>query len=75
SYLSLNSHQTNNIMKLLTIITSIFAPLTFIAGIYGMNFENIPELKWKYGYFLSLTVMLMIGIAMLLYFKRRGWFK
>lgn len=75
SYLSLNSHQTNNVMKLLTIITSIFAPLTFIAGIYGMNFENIPELEWKYGYFLSLTLMFIIGVAMLLYFRRQGWFK
>lgn len=75
SYLSLNSHQTNNVMKLLTIITSIFAPLTFIAGIYGMNFDNIPELRWKYGYFLSLGLMAVIGAAMLFYFRRRGWFK
>ncbi|KGR91742.1 metal transporter [Ureibacillus massiliensis 4400831 = CIP 108448 = CCUG 49529] len=75
SYLSLNSHQTNNVMKMLTIITSIFAPLTFIAGIYGMNFENIPELTWEYGYFLSLGLMGFIGVAMLLWFWRRGWFK
>lgn len=75
SYISLNSHQTNNVMKLLTIITSIFAPLTFIAGIYGMNFEYIPELSWKYGYFASLIVMAIIGISMLIWFKRKGWFK
>ncbi|ATP39771.1 magnesium and cobalt transport protein CorA [Solibacillus sp. R5-41] len=75
SYLSLNSHQTNNVMKVLTIITSIFAPLTFIAGIYGMNFENIPELTWKYGYFLSLGLMGTIGILMYLWFKSKGWFK
>ncbi|WP_428910735.1 magnesium/cobalt transporter CorA [Niallia sp. Krafla_26] len=75
SYLSLNSHQTNNVMKVLTIITSIFAPLTFIAGIYGMNFENIPELSWKYGYFLSLGLMGVIGVFMYLWFKRKGWFK
>lgn len=75
SFLSLNSHQTNNVMKLLTIITSIFAPLTFIAGIYGMNFENIPELSWKYGYFSSIGVMVMIGGVMLLWFKKKGWFK
>ncbi|MBU7595310.1 magnesium/cobalt transporter CorA [Metabacillus halosaccharovorans] len=75
SYLSLNSHQTNNVMKVLTIITSIFAPLTFIAGIYGMNFENMPELTWKYGYFLSLGLMVVIGILMFLWFKSKGWFK
>ncbi|MFP3918070.1 magnesium/cobalt transporter CorA [Lysinibacillus telephonicus] len=75
SYLSLSSQQTNNVMKLLTIITSIFAPLTFIAGIYGMNFENIPELSWKYGYFLSLGLMALIGVTMLLWFKKKGWFK
>ncbi|TLS37069.1 magnesium/cobalt transporter CorA [Pseudalkalibacillus caeni] len=74
SYLSLNSHQTNNVMKVLTIITSIFAPLTFIAGIYGMNFENMPELTWKYGYFLSLGLMGIIGVAMYLWFRRKGWF-
>lgn len=75
SYISMNSHQTNNVMKLLTIITSIFAPLTFIAGIYGMNFENIPELSWKYGYFMTLCVMLVIGFTMLLWFRQKGWFR
>ncbi|TSI06217.1 magnesium/cobalt transporter CorA [Lysinibacillus sp. BW-2-10] len=75
SYLSLNSHQTNNVMKLLTIITSIFAPLTFIAGIYGMNFENIPELRWENGYFFSLGLMMVIGVVMLLWFRKKGWFK
>ena len=75
SYLSLNAHQTNNVMKVLTIITSIFAPLTFIAGIYGMNFEHMPELAWKYGYFLTLVVMGITGVSMWILFKRRGWFK
>ncbi|PAD67547.1 magnesium and cobalt transport protein CorA [Bacillus sp. 7586-K] len=75
SYLSLNSHQTNNVMKVLTIITSIFAPLTFIAGIYGMNFENMPELTWKYGYFICLGLMGLSGVSMFLWFKRKGWFK
>lgn len=75
SYLSLSSQQTNNVMKLLTIITSIFAPLTFIAGIYGMNFEHIPELSWKYGYFFSLGLMAAIGVLMFLWFKKEGWFK
>lgn len=74
SYLSLNSHQTNNVMKLLTIMTSIFSPLTFIVGIYGMNFENMPELSWKYGYFLSLGIMGILGGSMYLWFKKKGWF-
>lgn len=75
SYLSLNSHQTNNVMKVLTIITSIFAPLTFIVGIYGMNFENMPELTWKYGYFLTLGIMGIMGVSMFIWFKKKGWFK
>ncbi|PKH10216.1 MULTISPECIES: magnesium/cobalt transporter CorA [Planomicrobium] len=75
SYLSLNSHQTNNVMKVLTIITSIFAPLTFIAGIYGMNFEHMPELTWQYGYFLTLVVMVVLAVAMFGWFRRLGWFK
>lgn len=74
NYLSINSHKMNKIMTILTIITSIFIPLTFIAGIYGMNFENMPELRWKYGYFYVLGVMALIFILMLLWFKRKGWF-
>jgi len=75
SYLSLNAHQTNNVMKVLTIITSIFAPLTLLAGIYGMNFENMPELTWEYGYFLAIGLMGIVGISMYLWFKKMGWFK
>ncbi|WP_404459486.1 magnesium/cobalt transporter CorA [Oceanobacillus kapialis] len=75
SYLSLNSHQTNNVMKVLTIITSIFAPLTLIAGIYGMNFQYMPELTWKYGYFVSIAIMAIIAVSMFLWFKKMGWFK
>ncbi|GGM32151.1 putative metal ion transporter YfjQ [Paraliobacillus quinghaiensis] len=74
NYLSLNSHQTNEVMKVLTIITSIFAPLTFIAGIYGMNFVNMPELEWEYGYFVVLGVMGVMAVVMYLWFKRKGWF-
>ncbi|MCQ6276248.1 magnesium/cobalt transporter CorA [Bacillus sp. V3B] len=74
SYLSLNSHQTNNVMKVLTIITSIFAPLTFVAGIYGMNFEYMPELTWEYGYFFVLGFMGIMGIVMFLWFKKKKWF-
>lgn len=74
SYLSLNAHQTNRIMKVLTVITTIFMPLTFIAGIYGMNFEKMPELTWDFGYFSILFIMLIIGIGMFLWFKKKGWF-
>jgi magnesium transporter len=57
----------------LTIIATIFIPLTLIAGIYGMNFKYMPELGWKYGYPLVLAVMLVIGIGMVVYFKRKKW--
>ncbi|PLR76248.1 magnesium and cobalt transport protein CorA [Bacillus sp. V3-13] len=75
SYLSLNANQTNRVMKVLTVITTIFMPLTFIAGVYGMNFENMPELTWKYGYFATLFVMFVVGIGMAIWFKKKGWFK
>ncbi|MCM3670345.1 magnesium/cobalt transporter CorA [Mesobacillus maritimus] len=75
SYLSLNSHETNRVMKVLTVITTIFMPLTFIAGIYGMNFVFMPELNWKYGYYATLTLMLFIGFGMFLWFWKKGWFK
>ncbi|UOQ87510.1 magnesium/cobalt transporter CorA [Gracilibacillus salinarum] len=75
SYMSMNSLQTNNVMKLLTIITSVFVPLTFIAGIYGMNFQYMPELHMRYGYFISLAVMLVVGVGMIIWFWKKGWFK
>jgi magnesium transporter len=75
SYLSINSHQTNRVMKVLTVITTIFMPLTFIAGIYGMNFENMPELTWKYGYYETLFLMFVIGAGMFWWFKKKGWFR
>lgn len=75
SYLSMNSHETNRVMKVLTVITTIFMPLTFIAGIYGMNFENMPELNWQYGYFGALFTMSIIGLTMFLWFRKKGWFK
>lgn len=73
SQLSINSNQMNRIMMTLTIISSVFIPLTFIAGLYGMNFVFMPELQWRYGYIIVLGAMLGIGIAMLLWFKRKGW--
>lgn len=73
AYLSNVSHRTNEIMKVLTLMASIFIPLTFVAGIYGMNFENMPELRTKNGYFVVWGVMLTLGIGMSFYFRRRGW--
>ncbi|NHM34050.1 magnesium/cobalt transporter CorA [Neobacillus terrae] len=75
SYLTLNSTQTNHVMKVLTVITTIFMPLTFIAGIYGMNFENMPELSWHYGYYGAIFLMFIIGMGMYLWFLKKGWFK
>lgn len=75
SYISLNSNRMNGIMKTLTVITTVFMPLTLIAGIYGMNFVNMPELQWKFGYFGVLGGMLMLTIWMILAFMKRGWFK
>ncbi|XOK61734.1 magnesium/cobalt transporter CorA [Paenibacillus elgii] len=74
SYISMNSNRMNTIMKTLTVITTIFMPLTFIAGIYGMNFDYMPELKWHAGYFFVLGVMFAIGAGMFWWFKRKGWF-
>lgn len=75
SYLSINSARLNKNMMVLTVITTIFIPLTFIVGIYGMNFEYMPELNWKYGYFTVIIEMLVIAVAMFLFFKRKGWLK
>jgi len=78
-YLSSVSNNMNQVMKVLTIIATIFIPLTFIAGIYGMNFNpeasvlNMPELNWKYGYAAVWLLMLGIGGAMVFFFRRRGW--
>ena len=73
AYLSNVSHRTNEIMKVLTLMASVFIPLTFVAGIYGMNFEYMPELRQRNGYFIVLSVMILLGIGMTLYFRWRGW--
>ena len=73
TYLSSVSNRTNEVMRVLTIMASLFIPLTFIAGIYGMNFEEMPELRFRYGYPLVWGVMLSCAVAMLIYFRRRGW--
>lgn len=71
--LSLKSDHMNVIMKTLTLVSVIFMPMTFIAGVYGMNFATMPELKWKYGYVYALLLMITIGVSIALYFKKKGW--
>ncbi|WP_240912536.1 MULTISPECIES: CorA family divalent cation transporter [unclassified Thermococcus] len=72
-YYSTISMRINEIMRVLTVISTIFIPLTFITGLYGMNFRYMPELTWRYGYPAVLLVMLMTSLSMLYYFKRKGW--
>jgi magnesium transporter len=78
-YMSHVSNKMNEVMKVLTIIATIFIPLTFIAGIYGMNFDpsaspyNMPELSWYWGYPTAWGIMIVVGIIMVVYFKRKGW--
>lgn len=66
-------NRLNHVMRLLTVISTIFIPLSFVAGVYGMNFEYMPELKWRYGYFIVLGFMFSLMIGMLVYFKRKRW--
>jgi magnesium transporter len=63
----------NQVMQTLTVVTTVFIPLSFLTGVYGMNFRNMPELGWRYGYFGLLGAMLSIALLMLLHFRRRGW--
>jgi magnesium transporter len=72
-YVSSLSMRTNDIMRVLTIISSIFIPLTFIAGLYGMNFAKMPELHWRFGYPAVLIIMLAVASGMILFFKRKNW--
>ena len=72
-YLSSVSNRMNEVMKVLTIITTIFIPLSFIAGIYGMNFENMPELHTRFGYYILWMVMIVTAVGMIFYFKKRKW--
>ncbi len=73
-YFSLQSHKMNEVMKTLTVVSVFFMPLTFIVGVYGMNFDNMPELHWKYGYFIILSAMFLLLFAMIIYFKKRRWY-
>ncbi|CAF0872280.1 unnamed protein product [Adineta steineri] len=73
-YMMINSNGMNEVMKTLTIISTIFIPLTFIVGVYGMNFDNMPEIHWKYGYMGVLVCMVTLTIIMLSCFKKKKWF-
>lgn len=72
-YLSSVSNRMNENMRFLTVFSTIFLPLTFIAGVYGMNFKNMPELEWSWGYPLILLMMLLVAGSLLLYFRHKGW--
>jgi len=72
-YLSSVSNKMNEVMKVLTVISTIFIPLTFVAGVYGMNFKYMPELNWRSGYFLILGVMAVVALWMIYYFRRKKW--
>ena len=72
-HFSLTSNKMNEVMQVLTIIATIMMPLTLITGIYGMNFRYMPELTWKYAYPLTLLFMLLLGVCMLIYFKKKKW--
>lgn len=71
---SINDQNMNEIMKVLTLVSTIFIPLTFISGLYGMNFKYMPELEWRYGYWAVLTLMVVIVSSMFYYYKKKGWF-
>jgi magnesium transporter len=73
TYLSIVGNRTNEVMKVLTIMASIFIPLTFVAGVYGMNFEHMPELHARWGYPAALAFMVLSSLGLLLYFRHRGW--
>lgn len=72
-YLSSLANRTNEVMKVLTMITTLFIPLSFLAGLYGMNFRFMPELEWKYGYFVVLGLMAAVSVGMLIYFRKKRW--
>jgi magnesium transporter len=73
-FFSAQTHKMNDIMKTLTVISVIFIPLTFIVGVYGMNFDRMPELRYEYGYFMVWGFMFLVVFGMIVYFKRRRWF-
>ena len=72
-HFSVVANRTNEVMKTLAVLSAIVLPLSLIAGIYGMNFENMPELRSPHGYFATLGVMMLVAVVLLVYFWRRGW--
>ena len=66
-------YRTNAVMKILTMVTSVFVPLSFLAGLYGMNFENMPELKTNNGYFVVVGIMIFVAFTAVMFFKRKKW--
>lgn len=72
-YLTSNSNRLNEVLKVLTIISTIFIPLTFVVGVYGMNFDHMPELRWRYGYLWVMALMALIALSLVIYFRHRGW--
>lgn len=75
TYLAYEGHKTNEIVKVLTMVSAVFIPLNLIASLYGMNFHHMPELDWRYGYPLALSLMLAVALAMLAFFYRKGWIR
>ncbi|WP_395375981.1 magnesium transporter CorA family protein [Marinicella sp. W31] len=72
-YISLSAHRLNHIMKVLTMVTVLFVPLSFLAGVYGMNFNSMPELSWRYGYFAVLSLMFILVVSLIIWFKKKRW--
>ena len=73
TYLTSNGNRMNDIMRVLTVLSAFFIPLTFIVGVYGMNFRNMPEIEWRYGYAATWIVMIAISAAMVVFFRKRKW--
>ncbi|NGY38967.1 hypothetical protein FQU23_015820 [Flavobacterium sp. XN-5] len=71
TYLSVTAQKSNDVMKLLTIFSAFFLPLTFIVGVYGMNFDFMPELRWKYGYLYVIIFMVILSVLIFIWFKRK----